>query len=464
MTRRSINVAEFWLRLGFFAIPLVAFGAAGYIRFTTGYFGLVDINRRSYVALTILVTLLWALVVKHIQLDRMDTLIRIRTGVRTSLVATGYCSVGTLSALFFYRDTTFARIFVGTGCALLFLLSLLLIHASRAVIYMVKKSPNGRFPIAILGTDAWAAKVAQQLSDTPLNPCRVVCHVALPGEAHSVVSAPVLQWPDLHQVSEVYGCGEVLVAMPLHRFGETQEIMESLQSLCIPARMVLNLGDGAFAPDRLFDFYGLPLLDVRPCPVDTVGYAVGKRVFDVLFSLLCLTVATPAMILIALAIKCTSAGPALFTQERISLNGSRFNMLKFRTMLVQDNMSSSTQHTCPRDRRVTLVGKFLRKTSLDELPQFINVLKGDMSVVGPRPELTFFVQKFRDEIPSYMTRHSVKSGITGWAQVNGLRGSATSIAQRIQYDLYYLRNWSISLDCKIICLTVVRGLISRNAY
>lgn len=464
MTRRSVNLLEFWLRLGFFSIPSVAFGAAGYLRFNTAYFLTVSINNRSYVTFTIIVTLIWALVVEHIKLDRIDTLIQVRTGVRTSLIATVYCSVGTLSALFFYRNTTFARLFVGIGCALLFLLSLALIHAVRAVLYAAKKSPNGRFPIAILGTDDWAAKAAQQLLSSPLNPCRVACHVALPGENHSAINTPVVQWSDLQKVTEVYGCREVLVAVPLRRIGETQEIMESLQRLCIPARMVLNFGEGAFVPDRLFDFYGLPLLDVRACPVDTVRYAIGKRVFDVLFSFLCLTVAGPIIALIALIIKCTSTGPVLFTQERVSLNGRRFNMLKFRTMLVQDKASSSTHHTCPSDPRITTIGKLLRKTSLDELPQFINVLRGDMSVVGPRPELTFFVHKFRDEIPSYMVRHNVKGGITGWAQVNGLRGSTTSIAQRIQYDLYYLRNWSMSLDCKIIVLTVFKGLISRNAY
>jgi len=183
---------------------------------------------------------------------------------------------------------------------------------------------------------------------------------------------------------------------------------------------------------------------------------------------------------IALAIKLTSRGPVLFVQERLSLNGKRFDMLKFRTMSVPNRQGSNdqevrvgadgdiylnlTKESESDDPRITAVGKFLRKTSLDELTQFINVLAGDMSVVGPRPELSFFVEKFRTEIPSYMARHNVKSGMTGWAQVNGLRGSGTSIPQRIQYDLYYLRNWSMMLDVKIIFLTVFRGLISRNAY
>ena len=147
-----------------------------------------------------------------------------------------------------------------------------------------------------------------------------------------------------------------------------------------------------------------------------------------------------------------------------SLNGRRFAMLKFRTMYVHDSRESDTRHTERGDRRITPIGRILRRTSLDELPQFINVVKGDMSVVGPRPELTFFVQKFRQEIPRYMTRHNIKCGITGWAQINGLRGSDSSIPQRIQYDLYYMRNWSLALDLKIIFLTVFNSLVNRQAY
>jgi lipopolysaccharide/colanic/teichoic acid biosynthesis glycosyltransferase len=170
------------------------------------------------------------------------------------------------------------------------------------------------------------------------------------------------------------------------------------------------------------------------------------------------------MLFIALLIKLTSRGSVFFVQERVGLNGGRFRMLKFRTMFVQDSHASNSQHTHRHDLRITAVGRFLRRSSLDELPQFINVLKGDMSVVGPRPELTFFVQRFRQEIPSYMARHHVKCGITGWAQVNGLRGSDSSIPDRIQFDIYYMRNWSLVLDLKIIFLTVFSSLVNPQAY
>lgn len=160
----------------------------------------------------------------------------------------------------------------------------------------------------------------------------------------------------------------------------------------------------------------------------------------------------------------TSAGPIFFSQERLGLNGKRFKMFKFRTMYAQESRNSSTQHTSRNDPRITPIGRILRKTSLDEFPQFFNVLKGDMSVVGPRPELTFFVQKFRQEIPSYMARHNVKCGITGLAQINGFRGSDTSIPERIEHDLHYLQNWSLLLDVGIIVKTVLIGLYGKNAY
>jgi len=188
---------------------------------------------------------------------------------------------------------------------------------------------------------------------------------------------------------------------------------------------------------------------------------------------------------VAMAIKFTSKGPVLFKQERLGQHGKTFTVLKFRSMrtdcdakihqqyveqFIAGQVSGNSETAAKpvfkiqKDPRVTPIGRIIRKTSLDELPQFFNVLRGDMSVVGPRPELTFFVQKFRNEIPRYMSRHNIKPGITGWAQVNGLRGSDTSIVRRVEYDLHYLQNWSFSLDIRIIVMTMFAGLIARNAY
>lgn len=465
MTRRRINLIQFWLAIGFFSIPGIAFAIAGLVRFRSGLFNTVEVEMYPYVIYTILVTLLWALVVEHLRLNYIKTLLSLETGIRTAAQATLYCTLFSLSLLFFYRTVNFARVFVLVGCSLLFVLSFGLIHLFRGAMHMIDRSENGQFPVAIIGADEFAAAIAQRLSNSQLARCKVSCFVALSDQIKTTTTGPpVLGWNHLDDVVDVFHCAEVFVALPLHRIGEAQRILQTAQRLCIPVRMVLDWGDGVFVPERITDYYGIPLLDVRPYPVDTVGYSLGKRVFDIIFSSLALFIAAPLMLLIALIIKLTSPGPVFFVQERVSQNGRCFRMLKFRTMCLQDAQASNSRHTQRDDQRITRIGRFLRRTSLDELPQFINALKGDMSVVGPRPELTFFVQKFRQEIPWYMTRHNIKCGITGWAQVNGLRGSDTSISHRIQYDLYYMRNWSMMLDLKIIFLTVLNGFVSSQAY
>jgi Undecaprenyl-phosphate glucose phosphotransferase len=464
MPRRSINLIQFCVTIAFFAIPGIAFFIASYVRFQSAVFDKVEVDDYAYFGFTILVTLLWALVVEHLRLNRIVTLVTLQTGVKTAALATLYCTLLSLSLLFCYRTINFSRGFVLVGCILIFVLSFCLIHLFRAAMHTIDKSQNGRFPVAVLGADEFAAGIAERLSKSRLARCKVACFVALPGQNEAAKGSPILALDRLDDVVDVFHCGEIIVALPPERMGEAQTILQTVQHLCIPARMVLDLGEGVFVPERIFDFYGIPLLDVRPYPVDTVAYALGKRVFDIVFSSLVLLIAGPFMFLIALLIKLTSRGSVFFVQERVGLNGGCFRMLKFRTMFLQDPHASDSQHTKRDDRRITAVGRFLRRTSLDELPQFINVLMGNMSVVGPRPELTFFVKKFRQEIPSYMVRHHVKCGITGWAQVNGLRGSDTSIPHRIQFDIYYMRNWSLLLDLKIIFLTVFNGLVNPQAY
>jgi exopolysaccharide biosynthesis polyprenyl glycosylphosphotransferase len=207
----------------------------------------------------------------------------------------------------------------------------------------------------------------------------------------------------------------------------------------------------------------MQMLDLTTTPADSLDYALVKRAFDIFFSGLVLVVTSPLLGLIALLIRLTSPGRIFFVQERIGLNGLPFQMYKFRTMRVSDSSDSDTRWTIDADPRRTPLGSFLRKTSLDELPQFINVLKGDMSVVGPRPERPHFVQQFLQEVGKYNNRHCLRVGITGWAQVNGWRGD-TSIEKRVEYDLYYLQNWSFSFDLRIILMTIFSALIGKNAY
>jgi len=231
----------------------------------------------------------------------------------------------------------------------------------------------------------------------------------------------------------------------------------------VPTRLVIDLGEGIGIRDRLIELGDIHMLDLQPTLAETDPYLFQKRIFDIFCSAIILLLASPIILLSAIAIKLTSPGPVFFSQERVGLNGRVFRMFKFRTMRMGSREESDTRWTSIADPRRTAVGVFLRKTNLDELPQFINALKGEMSIVGPRPERPHFVEKFLAEFDRYNSRHMFKVGITGWAQVNGWRGD-TSIAKRTEYDLYYLRNWSLTFDLQIMAMTLLRIFNSKNAY
>ena len=211
------------------------------------------------------------------------------------------------------------------------------------------------------------------------------------------------------------------------------------------------------------DLLGLPVINIRYVPLSNTFNAMLKRILDIIGSLICIALFSPVMLVFAILVRASSPGPILFRQERVGLHNRKFMMYKFRSMVMQDSSKEKKAWTVRDDPRVTKVGKFMRKTSIDELPQLFNVLKGDMSLVGPRPERPYFVEKFQEEIPRYMIKHQVRPGMTGWAQVHGLRGD-TSIRKRIEYDLYYIENWTLGLDIKILFRTVFNGFVNKNAY
>ncbi|WP_331496757.1 undecaprenyl-phosphate glucose phosphotransferase [Romboutsia ilealis] len=217
------------------------------------------------------------------------------------------------------------------------------------------------------------------------------------------------------------------------------------------------------AKPRMDDLDGLTMVDTRYVPLDSYIMAFSKRIFDIVFSLFAIILASPIMLLSVIMIKLTSPGPVIYKQERVGLNRKKFYMYKFRSMKVQTEEEEKTKWSTKNDPRKTKWGSFMRKTSIDELPQFFNVLKGDMSIIGPRPERPYFVEKFRDEIPRYMIKHQVRPGITGWAQVSGFRGD-TSIEGRIEHDLEYIENWTFFFDIKIVFLTIFNGFVNKNAY
>jgi len=256
---------------------------------------------------------------------------------------------------------------------------------------------------------------------------------------------------------------EVVVALPLNAYDKYGKIVDECERAGVRVRIIPDYN--RFLPGRpkIEEFDGIPLLNIRKIPLDDPFNKFIKRFFDIAVSAVAVLLTSPVMTAIAVGIKLTSPGPVFFRQERVGLNNQPFDMLKFRSMRVDDDKTAATTWTTANDPRKTRFGTFLRKTSLDELPQFFNVLFGSMSVAGPRPERPFFVEQFREQIPKYMVKHQVKPGITGWAQVNGWRGD-TSIEKRIECDIYYIENWDLLFDVKIMLLTVFRGLVNKNAY
>ena len=266
---------------------------------------------------------------------------------------------------------------------------------------------------------------------------------------------------DLPALIDKYRVGHVFIALPLNRYGEARKVFDVLSQKLVEVRLVADVPNLAGLSLTTANLDGLPVIGLRESPHFGLNVVV-KRVMDVVLASIALILLSPLLIAVAVAVKLTSRGPVLFSQERCGLNGRPFRMLKFRSMRV-DAEANGARMTTRDDPRRTSIGKFLRKTSLDELPQLINVLKGDMSLVGPRPEQPSFVRQFRQTIPNYMARHCVKCGITGWAQVHGWRGN-TSLRKRLQYDLYYITHWNPMLDLRILWLTVWRALFHRHAY
>ena len=256
---------------------------------------------------------------------------------------------------------------------------------------------------------------------------------------------------------------EIAITLSLKDYDNLEHIVDLCEKSGVHTKFIPDYN--SLLPSRPYteDLMGLPVINIRYVPLTNTLNWCAKRVMDILVALVGVVVSSPIMLVSALAIRCTSRGPVIFKQERIGLHNKPFKMYKFRTMEVQKPSQEEKGWTTKDDPRVTKVGRFLRRTSIDELPQLFNILKGDMSVVGPRPERPQFVEQFKEEIPRYMVKHQVRPGLSGWAQINGYRGD-TSIKRRIEYDIFYIENWTMSFDIKIMFLTIFKGFINKNAY
>ncbi len=266
---------------------------------------------------------------------------------------------------------------------------------------------------------------------------------------------------DLNSILERENINDIFVTLPLEEAKEIINVIKIANNYIVNVRLVPDLLQYITLRASIEDLDGIPIININDVPLQ--GWrSVVKRIMDIVISFIALIITLPLFILISILIKLTSKGPILYNQERVGMDGKPFVMHKFRTMIADAEKESGPIMARPNDPRLTKFGKLLRKFSLDELPQLFNVLKGEMSLVGPRPERPYFVKKFREHIPQYMLRHKVKSGITGWAQVHGLRQN-TPFDKRIEYDLYYIENWSLFLDLKILWMTLKKGFIDKTA-
>lgn len=327
-----------------------------------------------------------------------------------------------------------------------------------------KRGYNQRFAL-ITGTGELAQKVLRKIEFYPELGIQVIGFLTRKGEevGKKIKNIPILGvYEDLDTILEKNRVDIFFIAISVNEYDCFESLIKKVQGYLSEIKVIpasyefLSLRGGI---DELGD---LPMVSLLSSPL--YGWdRVFKRTFDLIFGTLILVIVSPIMLVISLLIKLTSEGPILYKQERVGMDGRTFQVLKFRTMKIDAEKETGPVWAKENDSRRTKVGAFLRRTSLDELPQLFNMIKGEMSLVGPRPERPNFVEEFRNRIPSYMLRHKIKAGITGWAQVNGWRGN-TSLEKRIEHDLYYIENWSIGFDLRILMMTLWRGLFSKSAY
>jgi Undecaprenyl-phosphate glucose phosphotransferase len=459
-----LKLYRMFLKIAVYSLPIPAFGLGWsvWVAISTYLGRPVLYSEHGHWNQILFGTCVWALFAEHNRVTSFDELFRERTGVRRASSACIAATFVLLATLYFSRNGVFPRGLL--VCDVVMLLALtLIVHAVFRVLCRDRAHLAEPTRLLVVGADRFAFKVAKRLQSLSFAPCQVTGFVRLPGQRIRIKNYRIFELDELSTLNSDHGIDEAVIAIHPARFSKIPAIVHALDQLCLPARAIMDLGEGIVARERLFQLGTIQMLDLTSTPTESLDYALLKRTFDIFFSTAVLIVASPVFALIAVLIRLTSPGPAFFVQERVGLNGKPFRMYKFRTMHESPNSETDTRWTTAADPRRTWFGAFLRKTSFDELPQFMNVLKGEMSVVGPRPERPHFVHKFLQDIMRYNHRHALKVGITGWAQVNGWRGN-TSIKKRVAYDLYYLQNWSFMFDLRIILMTIVSGLINRHAY
>ena len=401
---------------------------------------------------------------------RITHLYEFRIGLKSSqeilrLSATIFLTVLLIIAItFFYRVITYSRVmfslFLIISPVFLFFIRRLfwsLIRRFRRLEIDIKK-------ILVVGTSSLANKVVEQLEEFRYLGFQIVGYISEAKSSPNLIGdLPVIcSLSEVKYIVESEMIDEVYVALTSDFNDERDDLLKSLNDSSVDLRLVPDLVDHMRLNAGIEQLGGLPVILLSQSPLFGWNTFL-KRFMDISLSFLLLMVLSPILFLIALLVKLGSHGPIFYVQERMGLDGVSFQMYKFRSMKINAESDTGPVWAKSDDGRRTYFGTFIRKLNLDELPQLFNVLKGEMSLVGPRPERPFFVEQFRSTVPGYMLRHKMKSGITGWAQVNGWRGD-TSLEKRIEFDLFYIENWSVGFDLKILWLTLWKSFLDKNAY
>lgn len=376
-----------------------------------------------------------------------------------------FISIIMISAILFITSNFLSRLFVGIfGCTELFML-IVERTVLKVLMHFYSKNAVHRKNVLIIGCGKVGKLYKERVAENTHLFINVIGFIALnKSQMDTANNKDIIGTiDDLASIVKQYNVIEAVIALPAQEYSHIKSIISLCDNEGLRVRVLPAYYEFLDLDMRVEYMSGIPVINIRNVPLDSIKNRFLKRTFDIFASLLAIILLSPVYVLLALGVKLTSPGPILFKQERVSAGNRPFMMLKFRSMCVQKKEEEKTKWTTPNDSRVTKFGAFIRKTSLDELPQFFNVLKGDMSIIGPRPERPYWVEKFKEEVPDYMIRHYIKTGITGWAQVNGFRGD-TSIEERINCDIFYIRNWSISMDMKIVFMTIIETLVKKNAY
>lgn len=449
------------------SVVTLAWFFAYWVRFNTDF---IEVEKgippfQNYLALVLFIWPIWAFVFRQVGLYRPMRGVR-RAKELWMLVNGNVLAVLMFIALtYLFREKTvpFSRLVFVYFLFFATLFTAIERGLLRFLLREVRRRGYNLRYVLIVGAGKLAGDVAARIRAHPELGIQVLGCLSRDGnDRRGPAGMTVIgSYADLPRLLGEMNVDQLLVSLPLEDNVVLPEVMATATNSTVDVRIVPDLHQFVNLGGAIEEFEGLPIINLQASPIAGINL-VNKRCFDAVVAGLILVAVSPLLLVIAVLVRLTSRGPIIYAQERVSVDGTRFQIFKFRTMYC-DSECQGPGWTRPDDQRVTPIGRVLRSLSLDELPQLVNVIRGDMSLVGPRPERPVFIEEFRKRIPKYMLRHKVPAGLTGWAQVHGWRGD-TSIDKRIEYDLYYIENWSLLLDVKILLLTLLRGWRDRNAY